>query len=192
MSDALRAWVAGDLRSARDRLVGGILDLVPPERMAEQVDGGGIPPVYVLWHMTRHHDVAMNSVLRSSEPVVEGFLSELGVSSDLWRGLAEGADLDLVDVLDAAAVADYARATLDHSISWLESDGAAVADLHEVPDAAAALDALGTPRDDFGWLYNMWSDKPRQWFLSWEGIGHIVTHTGELVSLRNRMGLSPF
>lgn len=190
----LRAWLADDLRTAYTRLERGVLDAIPPERRRELVDGGGIPPVYVLWHMTRHHDVAVNAVLREREEVVHSWTDRIGVSSDLWRGLAEGADLDLVQVLDPDAVGGYAMEVLDSTIAWVEGDDGTLGldRLDEVPQATDALDALGTPSDDFDWLYGMWSGKPRHWFLSWEAHAHVVTHTGELVSLRNRMGLSPF
>lgn len=187
----LQSWITSDLQMARQRLAGQVLDLIPVDRMTEQVDGGGIPPVYVLWHMSRHHDLAVNQVLRGVAEVVHAHTDELGVHEALWRGLSEGADLDLVDELHAAAVGRYALAVLDESIMWL-SEAAVLPELDGVPDSGAALSALGTPTDDFGWLYSMWEGKPASWFLSWEGVGHITTHTGELVSIRNRMGLSPF
>lgn len=186
----LRTWIRDDLSSARQRLNGGVLEIIPPERMREQVDGGGIPPVYVLWHLARHHDLAINRVLRGRDEVVESHTDRLGIDDRLWRGLSEGADLDLVSVLDPEAVMAYVRAVLDSTVAWL--DDAALTDLDSVPASTDALAAIGTPTDDFDWIYAMWEGKPRQWFLSWEGHGHVVTHTGELVSIRNRMGLSPF
>ena len=38
----------------------------------------------------------------------------------------------------------------------------------------------------------MWDGKPAAWFLQWSAVGHGINHLGELVSIRNRMGLSPF
>ncbi len=186
----LRAWLIADMTSARQRLQGGVLDIITPERLGGVVDGGGIPPVYVLWHLARHHDVAVNAVLRGRDEVVAAWTERLGVATDLWRGLSEGADLDLVRELDPEAVGGYALALLASTISWL--DEASLDNLDTVPHAAAALAALGTPEQDFGWLYSMWEGKPRYWFLSWEAHAHVATHTGELVSLRNRMGLNPF
>ena len=51
---------------------------------------------------------------------------------------------------------------------------------------------VGIGRDDADWLHDMWTDKPVGWFVQWECIGHGHTHVGEMVSVRNRMGLSPF
>ncbi len=187
----LRDWITDELVSARHRLEDGVLARIPPERRGELADGGGIPPTYVLWHLARHHDLAVNGVLRGDDEVVHDHTAALGVDTDLWRGLAEGADLHLVQVLDPDAVGSYALAVLDRTIAWIR-DGATLDTLDAIPASTDALTAIETPEDDFGWLYAMWDGKPAHWFLSWEGMGHVVTHTGELVSIRNRMGLSPF
>lgn len=187
----LRSWIANDLTTTRQRLAGGVLGVIPAEQLHLQADGGGIPPLYVLWHMTRHHDLAINAVLRGRDELVHDWTDRLGVSEDLWRGLSEGSDTELVDILNPEAVGQYALAVLDETIEWIGSD-APLDDLEGVPASTDALAAIGTPTDDFDWIYSMWDGKPRHWFLSWEGHAHLVTHTGELVSIRNRMGLSPF
>ncbi|MFV2039474.1 MAG: hypothetical protein ACC660_04465 [Acidimicrobiales bacterium] len=187
----LRSWIVNDLASARQRLAGGILGCIPTDRLDEQADGGGIAPLYVLWHMTRHHDLAINGVLRGRDEVVHDWTDRLGVSDELWRGLSEGSDTDLVQILDPDAVAGYSLAALDGTIEWLNT-AATFDNLDSVPPSSETLSAIGTPPADFDWLYSMWAGKPRYWFLSWEGHGHVVTHTGELVSIRNRMGFSPF
>lgn len=190
-TDALRRWILDDLTSARSRLAGGVVAMIPVDEMTVLADDGGVPASYVLWHLARHHDVAVNGVLRGRDEVVQQHLEALGVHDRLYRGLAEGADTDLVAVLHPEAVAAYALATLDDTIAWVAAD-ARLDDLDDVPDAATALASLGTPEDDFDWLYRMWNDKPRRWFLSWSAIGHVVTHTGELVGIRNRLGHNPF
>ena len=179
------------MRAAAGKLAGGVLGLIPPERLRERADGGGIAPVYVLWHLARHQDVAVNGVLRGVDAVVDGWADRLCVGEDLWRGLAEGEDADLVDVLDPEAVGGIrargvrrhggvARARLDFQ-RWTAR-----------PETAGPLEAIGTPADRFDWLYAMWDGKPASWFLQWSAVGHGINHLGELVSIRNRMGLSPF
>jgi hypothetical protein len=190
-TDALRRWILDELTSSRARLAGGVIDMIPSNEMTVLADDGGVPASYVLWHLARHHDVAVNAVLRERDQVVVDHVGALGVHDRLYRGLAEGADTDLVAVLDPDAVAAYTLATLDDTIDWVASE-ASLDDLDDVPDSTGALAALGTPEGDFDWLYRMWSDKPRRWFLSWSAIGHVVTHTGELVGIRNRLGHNPF
>jgi hypothetical protein len=187
----LRTWIVGDLVSLRQRLAGGVLGHLPVERRAERVDGGGIAPTYILWHLARHHDVAVNRILRRTDEVVGDWTDRLGVAADLWRGLAEGEDTDLVAELDPEAVEGYLLAVLDRTRSWL--DTADLSDLERpTTNTDAALADLGAPEDRMGWLYDMWRDRPASFFLSWEAIGHGYNHLGELTSIRNRMGLSPF
>ncbi len=62
-----------------------------------------------------------------------------------------------------------------------------------MPDAAKGLDELaGVAEEAAPWLFRMWDGKPASFFVSWEDIGHGLNHLGEMVSVRNRMGLSPF
>ncbi len=186
----LRSWIVADLESLRQRLNGGVLSIIPHDRRAEKIDGGGIAPTYILWHLTRHHDVAVNHVVRGVDEVVHGWTDRLGVAEKLWRGLAEGEDNELVDVLDPEAIDGYTLAVIDETLAWLGDADLAVLDTR--PDTDRALTALGAPEDRFGWLYNMWRDKPASFFVSWEANGHPINHMGELISIRNRMGLSPF
>ncbi|MFQ5558513.1 MAG: hypothetical protein ACE5GB_13535 [Acidimicrobiales bacterium] len=186
----LRTWVMNDLDSLGTRLARGVLSIIPAARMAERVDGGGIVPVYVAWHTARHHDLAVNGVLRGVDEVLDDWAHRVGVRTDTWRGLAEAEDLELVPGLDPEAVGGYLLAVIERTRSWVA--GHDLAGLDAVPDSEAALHRIGAPPDRFDWLYTMWSGKPASFFLAWEAIGHGYNHLGELVTLRNRLGLSPF
>ena len=186
----IKAWILDDLRSLHAKLEGGVLRLMPAERLGERVDGGGIAPTYILWHLARHHDVAVNGVLRKSGGVVNSWTDRLGVDTDLWRGLAESEDQDLVEELNPEAVGGYALAVVSSTASWLDDND--LPRLDEIPDSASPLEDLGAPKDRFEWLYSMWEGQSSAWFLRWTAIGHGFNHLGELVSIRNRMGLCPF
>ncbi len=186
----LRSWITADLESLSNRLTNGVLTIIPPDRMAERVDGGGIAPVYALWHAARHQDLAVNGVLRGTDEVLTNWGVRTGASIDTWRGLAEAEDLDLVPQLDPQAVGDYYLAVINETLQWVTDGDLSVLDT--TPDSGAALQLIGTPTDRFDWLYSMWAGKPGQFFLAWEAIGHGYNHLGELVTVRNRMGLSPF
>lgn len=190
----LTEWIADDLASLQRRLENGVLAQIPVSRRRERVDDGGIAPTYILWHAARHHDVAINRVIRGATEVVDEWTDRLGVHDDLWRGLAEAEDSELVDELDGDAVGAYALAVIEASSAWITAldDDRLDALLVEVPDSTGALDALGLPGDRFDWLYGMWTGQPGRFFLQWEAIGHGYNHLGELISIRNRMGLSPF
>ncbi|MEM9562141.1 MAG: hypothetical protein AAGA93_05975 [Actinomycetota bacterium] len=187
----LRTWIVGDLVSLRQRLAGGVLTRIPVDRRAERVDDGGIAPTYILWHLARHHDVAVNRVLREVDETVHAWTDRVGVGDDLWRGLAEGEDTELVDSLDPEAVEGYALAVLDGTRSWLDEADLSILERPTL-DTDTALASLGAPEDRMGWLYDMWRGRPASFFLQWEAVGHGFNHLGELTSIRNRMGLSPF
>jgi hypothetical protein len=186
----LRSWVSADVVSLRQRLKTGFVDIVPPDRWRERVDDGGIAPVYVTWHVARHHDVAINCVLRRVPEVLQAWQDRVGIAEDTWRGLAEGEDHDLVDQLSPEGVGQYCMAVLDNTIDWLAD--AELPDTASVPDSVGTLRSLGVPEDKFDWLYSMWDGKPAHFFLAWEAVGHGYNHLGELLAIRNRMGLSPF
>ncbi|MCY4068183.1 MAG: hypothetical protein OXE79_03605 [Acidimicrobiaceae bacterium] len=186
----LRSWIIGDLLTLRGKLEGGVLKMIPAQQLRQRADGGGIAPSYVLWHLARHHDLAVNGTLRGGGCVVEGWTDRLGVAENLWRGLAEGEDCELTDVLDPEAVGGYALAVFDSTAAWLDEHG--LPEMDSRPDTASALQAIGAPEDRFDWLYSMWDGKPAAWFLQWSAVGHGYNHLGELVSIRNRMGFNPF
>ncbi|HJL89535.1 MAG TPA: hypothetical protein QF905_04285 [Acidimicrobiales bacterium] len=186
----LRTWITNDLTSLRTRLDSGVFSLLPADRMSERVDGGGVAAVYVAWHTARHHDLAVNGVLRGVDEVLDTWGDRVGVVGDTWRGLAEGEDLDLVQQLDPAAVGQYLLAVIDSTLGWVSTGDLTVLDT--VPDSTAALERIGTPEDRFDWLYSMWNEKPAHFFLAWEALGHGFNHLGELITLRNRLGFSRF
>ncbi len=61
-----------------------------------------------------------------------------------------------------------------------------------MPSSAAGLGAAGIAESKVPWLYSMWSDQPTAFYVRWEATGHRLQHVGEMVSVRNRLGLSPF
>ena len=57
----------------------------------------------------------------------------------------------------------------------------------------AQRDSAGRDRrSNVPWLYSMWADQPTAFYVRWEATGHRLQHVGEMVSVRNRLGLSPF
>src|SRR4029077_20756862 len=99
--------------------------------------------------------------------------------------------LDLTDALELEHLDPYADAVTARCRVILEQLD--VESLDAVPDAAKGLDQLaGVAAEAAPWLFRMWDGKPASFFVSWEDIGHGLNHLGEMVSVRNRMGLSPF
>ena len=53
-------------------------------------------------------------------------------------------------------------------------------------------DLSGVRQQDVPWLYAMWTGKTVGWMVQWEAIGHVHGHVAEMISVRGRLGLSPF
>ena len=187
----LRGWVVEDHANVMERLDRGVLALVPKDRWTEHADGGGSTIAWLLFHAAYHQDAAAALVgdrellLGSRRPAL-GLTGSPGVA-----GIGEAEVPAVVDALDLDELERYVRDVHAATAAWL-----AVADLSrfdEVPDAASHLaHRVGIAESDAPWLRAMWSAKPVGWFVRWECIGHGHTHTGEAVSVRNRMGISAF
>ena len=106
-------------------------------------------------------------------------------------GLGEAEQPELTAALDVDALLGYVRAVHDTTATWLAT---LTDDDLDIADAGGpdGLTRAGIAEADVPWLHRMWDAKPAAWFVQWEAIGHRVNHLGEMVSVRNRLGLSPF
>ena len=105
-------------------------------------------------------------------------------------GLGEAEQPELTRALDLDRLVPYVTAVHDRTAGWLTSLDPS--DLEARPDSAAGLSTVGISDQAVPWLYSMWDGQPASWFVQWEAIGHRVNHVGEMVSVRNRLGFSPF
>jgi hypothetical protein len=187
----LREWITSEHASVLDRFDKSIVDVVPADRWRDPVGDGGSSIAYLLYHVTYHEDLAINAVVRGGEPLMAAWRGRLGVSAvAVHAGLGETEDTLLSESVDLDALVAYARAASAATASWLED--ANLAALTDVPPSGSALETAGIAQSAVPWLHAMWSGKPASFFVQWEAIGHRLNHLGEMVSVRNRLGLSPF
>jgi hypothetical protein len=187
----LRSWVLADHGTALQRLERQVLDRVPPDRLPERADGGGNSIGWGVLHAWYHQDVAL-AVARGVDPLMSERRDALGLAGVTpFVGMGEAEIDGTVAAVDPTALVQYARDVHARTAEWLA--GVELGVLDTVPAASSRLSELvGIGRADADWLHDMWTDKPVGWFVQWECIGHGHTHVGEMVSVRNRMGLSPF
>jgi DinB superfamily len=187
----LRDWIVDEHANALARFEQSIVTVVPRERWTDQAGDGGSSIAFLAFHTAYHEDLAVNAVLRGAPTVLGTRRDGLGLGGlDAASGLAEAEPRELTTALDLDALGDYVRAVHAATAGHLaELDTASLERPAGGPDglAAAGVDEAAVP-----WLYRMWDGKPAAWFLQWEAIGHRVNHLGEMVSVRNRLGLSPF
>ncbi len=174
-----------------ERFEQSVVGPVPLERWTDRAGPGGSSIAFLTFHTAYHADLAVNAVLCRQPPQLETWRDRLGLDGAAAHlGLAEAEPVELAAVVDREQLVAYSRAVHDRTHGWLETVDET--ELDAVPDAASRLAAAGVEQPSVPWLFSMWSGRPASWFVQWEAIGHRLNHLGEMVSVRNRLGLSPF
>jgi len=188
----LHHWMLADLAGVRTKLFESVLGLVPNDRWHEHVDGGGSSLAHLVLHLARHQDLAVNTAVRANPPLFSDHAERLGLArAGAGVGLGEREDTAATALVHPDALIAYANDVFDTTQRWLEPLGTLV--LEAVPNTPHRLTThAAVTADDFGWLHAMWREKPLWWLLQWPVLGHGNAHVGEAISVRNRMGLSPF
>jgi hypothetical protein len=188
----VHTWIANDLHSMRAKLTESVLSVVPKQRWVEHADNGGSSIAHLLLHVARHQDLAVTTAIRNLAPLFVAHREGLGLdNAPSSAGLPEREDPTISAAVPIDPLLKYVDAVFDATTMWLDEVGTMALDTvantsHRLLDRAA----LGV--DEVGWLHRMWADKPVWWLVQWPVIGHGHAHVGEAISIRNRMGLSPF
>jgi hypothetical protein len=188
----VHTWIANDLDSVQSKLRDSVLSVVPRQRWVELADDGGSSIAHLLLHLARHHDLAVTTAIRDHPPLFSAHRAELGLAdAPPFAALPEREDTRLTALVPLDPLVAYVDAVFDATRSWLDNVGTLALDT--VPDTGRRLTQLADlSTDAVDWLHRMWSDKPVSWLVQWPVIGHGHAHVGEAISVRNRMGLSPF
>jgi hypothetical protein len=188
----LHEWMVADLESVRSKLFDSVVSLVPTSRWHEQADGGGTTIAGLLLHVARHQDLAVNTVIRNHQPLFTTHAAALGLANaGPGAALPEREERAVTDLVGDQALLAYVTAVFDGTQQWLGELGNLALDIE--PNSGYRLtNKAGLAEADFPWLYGMWTGKAMWWLVQWPVIGHAHAHVGEAISIRNRMGLSPF
>ena len=188
----VHSWIVYDLDSVRSKLNDSVLSVVPKQRWVEQVDNGGSSIAHLLLHVARHQDLAVATAIRNHPPLFAAHRTALGLDDARpSAGLPEREDPSVSGSLPLDALLAYVDEVFASTRIWLDDVGTMALDT--VPDTSRRLvDKAALEVDDVDWLHGMWTDKPVWWLVQWPIVGHGHAHVGEAISIRNRMGLSPF
>jgi hypothetical protein len=183
-----RDWILGEHDSIRTRFERSIAAVVPLDRWRDPAGTGGSSIAYLLFHATYHADLAVGPVLAGEPARIDAWRERLGLEGiGASVGLGETDDPAVSSAIAVDALGGYADSVHEATTAWVERG-----DIDAVVDGPAALALSGVTEHDVPWLHAMWSGEPASFFLQWEAIGHRMNHLGEMVSVRNRLGLSPF
>jgi hypothetical protein len=183
----LSQWLVDEIDDITARLRTQVLQLVPPARRDER-PGGGSPILWNTLHAARHASLALAVLSPEWWPERSAWMDALVSKAGPGVGVEEAAP-PWADELSPQQVDGYLDDVLSGARRFL---AAAAVDLDAVPDASGALIRAGIEPGEFGWLHRMWQGRPAAWLVRWPLLGHIGSHTGEMIATRNRMGLSPF
>lgn len=188
----LRSWIVADHAGALARFDHAVAAHVPIDRWAEQADGGGASIAWLLLHLGYHQDLAVATAVQGEPPALAGWRDRLGLGAFAPHdGLGEAEQPEVTAALEVAELVPYVRAVHEATATWLET-----VDLHLLDHPAAASTALeevaGVTESAVPWLHHQWDGREVGMLVGWEAIGHVHAHVGEMISVRGRMGLSPF
>ena len=189
----LQQWIATDHASVTTRFDNSIGQHVPQQYWKDGGPGGGPSIAWLLFHMTYHQDLALNTAVRDQVPLLQEHRTAVGLAAFVpSAGLSEAEETDVVEALDVHGLDEYVALVNTSTASWIET--MSIMALDSRPEASWRLEhKAGIAADgDLAWLHRLWTDKPVSWFIQWECIGHGHNHVGEMIGIRNRLGLSPF
>lgn len=188
----VHTWIGNDLETVRSKLTDSVLSVVPAQRWVEQIDDGGSSIAYLLLHIARHQDLAVTTAIRNRPPLFTAHSTALGLAdAPSSVGLPEREDPTVTSAIPPESLVNYLDTVFAATKAWLDDVGDMALDT--VPSTSGRLASKAAlSADEVGWLHRMWADKAVWWLVQWPVIGHGHAHVGEAISVRNRMGLSPF
>jgi DinB superfamily len=144
---------------------------------------------WLVWHMARCEDVAVNTVLRGAQEVLDrdGWLAELGISSrHIGTSATSGEVTNISHTVGLDALRAYRAAVGRETRRW-----ASTVDFSALSGVVSALDARrAAERHAFGehaaWVEEHWAARGwrRSDFLFWLAIEHNWFHIGEIWVIR--------
>jgi hypothetical protein len=144
---------------------------------------------WLLWHMARCEDVAVNTMLRNTPEVLDtgGWLGQLGISS---RHIGTGARSEEVDQISRTIELDALR-TYRAAVGRTTRAWATMLDTDELSSTISASDVeRAIERGAFGsqaaWVGDHWAGRgwQRGEFLFWLAIEHNWLHIGHIWVIR--------
>lgn len=164
--------------SLADRIFGALTD----EQIRVRPGRGLNSLIWLLWHMARVEDVAVNLVVTAGRQVLDdGWSSRLGVRrADVGHGMTEDEVAEFTVRADVAAVRAYRDA-----VGLRTRDVAAALGPAGYAEIVSAADDARAPGD-----FRALAGQPRALELGTSAITHNAMHLGEAVTIRSLAGFA--
>lgn len=162
--------------------------MVPADLWAARPGGVANSIAWLVWHVARCEDVAINTIVRDAPQVLTDEWSwRLRVDdARIGTGFTD-AEVDAVGrSLDVDELDRYWTAVRGVTAAWLER----APRLDCTPDVGGRLRLVSGVVPPAGeWLLDQWTGKPAAWFVSDMVIAHGYLHLGEMLSVRGLLGI---
>lgn len=151
------------------------------------------PLAWLLWHMTRVEDGAVNLLIGHGPQVLnEAWLARLGITRrDVGSGMARAEVVDLCAAVDLSALRAYSAAVAERTAAFVAAltptDLDAVVSAEHIRWAFEAEHMVEGPTGTR--LQAVWRDMTRGYFLFFLPITHTYEHIGQADLLRGLLGL---
>ena len=172
--------------------VEALTDGLTEDQIRERVHPAANPLAWLLWHMARIEDAAINLLISDGPQVLnDEWLARLNVSRrDIGPGMAMAEVLELSARIDLASLKDYWRAVGERTATVVA--GLSPSDLDEVVSQERLrrvvvddeiVEGPTGPR-----LQAFWKDTTRGYFLVYLPLTHNYEHIGQADLLRGLLG----
>ncbi len=148
---------------------------------------------WLLWHMARSEDVAMNLVVADRSQVLHesGWIHRLNVARrDIGTGMTSDEVSELSASVDVPALRGYRAAVGQRTREIIDgltierlSDNVGALELNRLHEEGA----LGP---NAAWVAGLWDGRPKEFFVSFTSIAHSYAQLGEAFVLRKLLGLA--
>ena len=171
-----------------DVVLGGLSDEQVRQRPAEDLNS----LAWLVWHMARCEDAAINTVVAGRRQVIEedNWMERLGLArADIGTGMTDDEVSDFSARVDIAGLRAYRAAVGRRTREVVQ---ALAPDAWERPISDDDLEravAAGLIGENAGWVQGFWAGKTTAWFISWLAGGHSYWHLGEAMCVRSQAGL---
>jgi len=148
---------------------------------------------WILWHMTRCEDVAINRIIFDQEQVLDtdNFASRLKVSRrDIGTSMTINEVINLSNQIDINSLLNYITAVATKTqkvIQELPSEH-----LNQIPNRSYLKKVLfeeGALNKNSEWVSENYSNRTKGWFLGHLGLTHPRGHWGQIILLRKLIGI---
>jgi len=148
---------------------------------------------WILWHLTRCEDFAVNRIIYDSEQVLDtdNYTTKLNVTRrDIGTSMTFDEVIELSKQIDINSLREYNLAVANKTqkvIPNLHTE-----ELNRIPDPAYLMQVLldeGALNNNSTWVAEHYSYKTKGWFLGHLGLTHPRGHLGQIILLRKLFGL---